>query len=80
MNRCAGQFDNEALYVNFCQPLAVSEPTLMRAKASLKEMAEPTTYALSHLDRLRRPSMTVVWGRVSTWPLELAMVSSAKPC
>ncbi len=26
MDRCAGQFDNKALHVNFCQPLAVSEP------------------------------------------------------
>jgi hypothetical protein len=80
VDHCAGQFDDEALYVDFCQPLAVSEPTLTRAKASPEEMAEPTTYTLSHLDRLRRPSMTVVWGRVSTWPLELVTVSSTKPC
>jgi hypothetical protein len=26
VDRCAGQFDNEALHVNFCQPLTVSEP------------------------------------------------------
>ena len=58
VDRCAGQFDNEALHVNFCQPLAVSEPPPTDAMASLKEMAEPTTYALSGLGRLRYPSMT----------------------
>ena len=47
MDRGAGQFDNEALHVDFCQPLAVSEPPPTDAMASLKEIAEPTTYALS---------------------------------
>ena len=79
VDRCAGQFDDEALHVDFCQPLAVSEPPPTDAMASLKEMAEPTTYALSRLGRLRYPSMTEVWGRVSTWPLELATLSLAKP-
>jgi hypothetical protein len=26
VDRCACQFDNEALHIDFCQPLAVSEP------------------------------------------------------
>ena len=77
-DHCAGQFDDEALHVDFCQPLAVLEPPPTDAMASPKEMAEPTTYALSRLGRLRYPSMTEVWGRVATWPLELATVSSAK--
>ena len=80
VDRCAGQFDDEALHVDFCQPLAVSEPPPTDAMASPKEMAEPTTYTLSRLGRLRHPSMTEVWGRVSAWPLELTTVSSAKPC
>ena len=50
------------------------------AMASPKEMAEPTTYTLSRLDRLLHPSMTEVWGRVSTWPLELATFLTAEPC
>ncbi len=76
MDRCAGQFDDEALHVDFCQPLAVSEPPPTDAMASPKEMAEPTTYTLSRW----YPSMTEVWGRVSTWLLELTTVSSSKPC
>jgi hypothetical protein len=80
VDRCDGQFDGEALHVNFCQPLAVLEPPPTDAMASPKEMAEPTTYTFSRLGRLRYPSMTEVWGRVSTWPLELSMVLSAKPC
>ena len=80
VDRCAGQFDDEALHVDFCQPLAVSEPPPTDAMASPKEMAEPTTYTLSRLGRLRYPSMTEVWGRVSTWPLELATFLTAEPC
>ena len=76
VDRCAGQFDDEALHVDLCQPLAVSEPPPTDAMASPQEMAEPTTYTLSRW----YPSMTEVWGRVSTWPLELTTVSSAKPC
>jgi hypothetical protein len=80
VDRCAGQFNDEALHVDFRLPLAVLEPPPTDAMASSKEMAEPTMYALSRLGRLRYPSMTEVWGKVSTWPLELATVSSAKPC
>ena len=47
--------------------------------ASPKEMAEPTTYTPSRLDRLLHPSMSKVWGRVSTWPLELATFSAGEP-
>jgi hypothetical protein len=53
------------------------EPTPAEAMASPKEMAEATTYTLSRLDRLLHPSMTEVWGRVSTWPLELATFLTA---
>ena len=48
--------------------------------ASPKDMAEATTYILSRLDRLLHPSMTEVWGRVSTWQLELATFLTAEPC
>ena len=58
VDRCAGQFDDEALHVDFCQPLAVSEPPPTDAMASPKEMAEPTTDTLSRLGQLRHPSMT----------------------
>jgi hypothetical protein len=75
VDRCAGQFDDEAFHVDFCQPLAVSEPPPTDAMTSPKEMAEPMTYTLSHVGRLRHPSMTKVWGRV----LELATLLSAKP-
>ena len=76
VDRCAGQFDDKALHVDFCPPLAASEPPPTVAMASPKEMVEPTTYTLSHVGRLRHPSMTEVWGRVS----ELATLSSAEPC
>ena len=68
MDHCAGQCDDEASHDDLCKPLALLEPTPMEAMASPKEKAELTTYTLSHLDRLRHPSMTKVWGRVSTWP------------
>ena len=48
--------------------------------ATPKEVAKPTTYTLSRLDRLVHPSMTKVWGRVPTWPLDLARFSLAEPC
>ena len=70
--------DDESSHDDLCEPLALLEPTPTEAMASPKEMAEPMTYTLSRLDRLLHPSMTEVWGRVSTWPLELATVSSAK--
>ena len=38
--RCAGQFDNEALHVNFCQPLAVSEPPTESRTVTKSPLAE----------------------------------------
>ena len=76
VDRCAGQCDDEALHDELCKPLALVEPTPTDAMSSPTEMAEPTTYTLSHLGRLQHPNMTEVWGRVS----ELATLSPAKPC
>ena len=73
---CAGQCDDEALHDELCKPLALVEPTPTDAMSSPTEMAEPTTYTLSHLGRLQHPNMTEVWGRVS----ELATLLPAKPC
>ena len=72
--------DDEASHDDLCEPLALLEPMPTEAMASPKEMVEPTTYTLSRLDQLLHPSMTEVWGRVSTWPLELATFSTAEPC
>ena len=72
--------NDEALHDDLCEPLALLEPTPTEAMASPKEMAEPTTYTLSRLDRLLHPSMNEVWGRVSTWPVELATFSAGEPC
>ena len=80
MDRCAGQCDNEASHDDSGEPLALLEPTPTEAMATPKEVAEPTTYTLSRLDRLLHPSMTKVWGRASTWPLELATFLTAEPC
>jgi hypothetical protein len=80
VDRCAGQCDDEASHDDLCKTLALWEPTPAEAMASPKEMAEATTYTLSRLDRLLHPSMTEVWGRVSTWPLELATFLTAEPC
>ena len=68
VDRCAGQYDNEASHDDLCKPLALLEPTPTEVMASPKEKAEPTMYSLSHLDRLLHPSMTKVWGSMSTWP------------
>ena len=42
VDRCAGQCDDEVSHDDLCEPLALFEPTPMKANASLKEMAEPT--------------------------------------
>ena len=39
MDRCAGQYDDEVSHEDLW---ALLEPTPMEAKASLKEMGEPT--------------------------------------
>ena len=72
--------DKEASHDDLCGPLALLEPTPTEAMSLPKEMAEPTTYTLSRLDGLLHPSMTEVWGRVSTWPLELTTFSAGEPC
>ena len=40
VGRCAGQFDNEALHVDFCQPLAVSEPLMESMRVTKSPSAE----------------------------------------
>ena len=42
VERCAGQCDGEVSHEDLCEPSALLEPTLTEAKASLKEMAEPS--------------------------------------
>ncbi len=42
VDRCAGQYDNEVLHEDLCEPSALLEPTPTEAKALPKEMAEPT--------------------------------------
>ena len=79
MDRCAGQYDDEASHEDLCEPMALLDPTPTEAVTSPEKMAEPTTYTLSRLDRLQHPSMSEVWGRMSTWPLGLATLLSAEP-